>query len=150
MKFETPEQLWQAFCQENHFTSQRCEGAWSFGIDADKLAELVRTDVKTATSSLFCRYLAKNIPLPKVGEYHIVLNGQKKPVCIIQLTNVEVIPFDEVSEQHAFNEGEGNRSLASWQADHRAFFTQELVRYHQVFDEKTPIVCETFKRVYPR
>ena len=58
------------------------------------------------------------------------------------------VPFDEVTAEHARAEGEDDRSLASWRAIHRRFFT-ENARHDRGFDERMPVVCERFRLVYP-
>ena len=92
------------------------------------------------------------------GEYNIILNAKDEAVCITQTTRVYVVPFQEVSADHAFQEvsadhafreGENDRSLDSWRAIHRDFFTQEMNAAGLTFDEDMPVVCEDFLRVYP-
>ena len=67
------------------------------------------------------------------------------PVCVLRTTRVYVVPFREVTAEHAFKEGEGDRTLASWRAVHQAFFTGELERAGLTFTEETPVVCEEFE-----
>ena len=43
----------------------------------------------------------------------IVTDGRGIPHALIATTRVDVVPFDEVSAEHAFLEGEGDRSLAT-------------------------------------
>ena len=97
----TAEELWKASGLEGEYS------AWSFGDDADRLAELVRTGVKKATCSLLCFYESEGEPLPHAGEYSVILDSREEAVCIIRTTNVSVTTFDQVSEKHAFLEGEG-------------------------------------------
>ncbi len=52
-----------------------------------------------------------NEPLPKENE----ILDSKNAICIIETTKVEVIPFKEVSKDHAYKEGEGDRGLTYWQ-----------------------------------
>jgi uncharacterized protein YhfF len=66
---------------------------------------------------------------------------------LIETTSVEVVPFDEVDEKHAYLEGEGDRSLAHWRDVHERFFT-EHAEHDQGFSEDMPVVCERFRVVY--
>jgi hypothetical protein len=43
-------------------------------------------------------------------------------VLVIETVSVVILPFNEVSEQFAFEEGEGNRSLSSWRMAHENYF----------------------------
>ncbi len=115
---------------------------------ASKLGELVRAGVKTATTSAFWAY-KPNEPLPQVGELSVVLDGDKKPLCIVETTEVRTITFVEVDAAFAFDEGEGDRSLAYWRRAHERFFSRTLPGIGKTFSETTPVVCERFKKVYP-
>lgn len=63
-------------------------------------------------------------------------------------TKVYLKPFNEVSKEHAYKEGEGDRSLDYWKEVHQEFFSEGLKVYNQAFDETMLIVCEEFKRVW--
>lgn len=121
--------------------------AWAFGQDADHLAELVKRGLKTATCSARIFYELEGEALPQAGNYSIVLDAKGQAVCIIQTTRVYCTAFGQVTKEHAFKEGEGDRTLEAWQRAHRAFFTEELERIGQTFDETLELVCEEFKTV---
>src|SRR5699024_5770302 len=70
--------------------------------------------IKTATSSAYPIYVKYDEPLPQVGSYSIILDKQDHAVCIIQTTEVTIIPFDQVNDEHAYLEGEGDRTLDYW------------------------------------
>ena len=48
---------------------------------------------------------------PRENELEIIHDSKENAICIIETTKVEVIPFKEVSENHAYKEGEGDRRL---------------------------------------
>lgn len=137
------EKMWERFGAEGEYE------AWCFGGDADKLAELVLVGKKTATSSAYPIYGVKNEPLPKAGEYSVILDSHKNAVCVVRTTKVCVVPFDEVSSYHAYREGEGDLSLEYWREVHRAFFIREMNSVDKNFDEKMEVVCEEFEKVFP-
>ncbi len=125
-----------------------CE-AWAFGESPDMLASLVKDGIKTATCSAYDLYEAENERLPQAGEYSVILDSRGEVVCIIRTTRVYTVPFDRVTPEHAFREGEGDRSLAYWRDVHRAFLTKELASINRSFDESAKVVCEEFELVYP-
>lgn len=141
------EEVWKKFKYENGITHD-IYNVWSFGFDADLLASLVLSGQKTATASAHLLYEIENAPLPKSGEYNIVLNSRDEPVCIIQTTRVYVTPFNEVTEVHAYKEGEGDKSLSFWRDGHRAFFTKCLSEVNRQFEEQMDVVCEEFVLCY--
>ena len=122
--------------------------AWSFGEAPDKLADLVLQGIKTATCSAYDLYLINNEPLPREGDYSIILNSNEEAVCIIKTLKVYVTAFNQVSDEHAYKEGEGDRSLEYWRKVHVKFLTNELASVHKSFNENTKVVCEEFEVVY--
>ena len=69
-------------------------------------------------------------------------------MCIIKTLKVYVTEFNRVSEEHAFKEGEGDRSLDYWRKVHVSFLTNELASVNRLFNENTKVVCEEFEVVY--
>ena len=122
---------------------------FSFGTDADLLADLVLRGKKTATSSAYEVYLHENTPLPEVGQYSVVLNGNGDAVCVICSTAVYVCAFERVAPFHAAKEGEGDGSLSYWRTAHEDYFKKELSSVGLSFTRQTPVVCEEFALVYP-
>ncbi|QKY68813.1 ASCH domain-containing protein [Lentibacillus sp. CBA3610] len=115
---------------------------------ADELAELVLEGTKTATASNYTLYQLEEEPLPFVGLHNIILDGEGEAVAIVETTSVEVVPFDEVTEEFAYLEGEGDRTLRYWHEVHEAFFKKELEDVNRAFHYKIPVVCEKFKLIY--
>jgi uncharacterized protein YhfF len=125
--------------------------AWAFGNTAemaDDLGSLVKLGVKIATASLGWAYQADGEPYPEVGDMSIILDGRGDPMCIIETTDVEIIAFNDVGERHAYEEGEGDRSLDYWREVHWAFFAEECKSIGREPAEDMPVVCERFRLIY--
>ena len=119
--------------------------AWAFGAtaeQADELLALVLAGIKTATASSLQDYADDGEPLPAVGDLSIVLDGAGAPVAVLDVVAVEVTPFDEVTEEHARAEGEGDRTLASWRRIHEQFWREHSAHG---FAPDMPVVCERFR-----
>lgn len=144
----TPQELWNEYKKINPEIGDDID-AWSFGAEPDLLAELVVKGIKTATASAFDLYAIDKEPLPQVGEYDVLLNSQDEAVCILRTTKVEVVPFNQVSAEHAYKEGEGDKSLAYWRQVHEDFFKPYFEECQLTFTEDTKIVLEEFEVVYP-
>lgn len=140
-------ELWEAFRKENNLSECEYE-EWSFGVDADLLAHLVAAGEKTATASAYPLYDLEHDPLPAVGAYSIILDSKDNAVCIIQTRKVTVVPFDEVSAEHAYKEGEGDKSLDYWREVHEKFFSECLEQEGMEFTPAMKVVCEEFEVVY--
>ncbi|MHC9533307.1 ASCH domain-containing protein [Dellaglioa sp. BT-FLS60] len=141
---------WQAFKKANKIEHDNYD-AWAFGNTKKQsleLGQLVLDGLKTATSSAYGLYFDEE-PLPKVGDYNVIVDYKDNPMAITKTTKVYVTPFNEVTEEHAFLEGEDDRTLAYWRSIHEPFFEEDLESVHKKFDEKTPVLCEEFELVFP-
>lgn len=141
------EEMWQAFPDKKADDTYL---AWQYGCAQDKLAQLTLQGTKTATASSYPVYKAENEPVPAVGDYSIILDSQNQAVCIIQTTQIDIVPFYQVDEEQAYLEGEGDRTFTYWREVHRTFFESEMQSIHQKFTEDMLVVCERFKIVYPK
>lgn len=124
--------------------------AWSFGgspEEADALLDLVLDGTKTATSGALWDYEHESEPLPEQGTLSILLDGSDRPRALIEATEVAVVPFDEVGEEHARLEGEGDRSLAHWREVHERFFV-DVATHGRGFVPDMPVVLEQFRVLY--
>jgi len=148
------EEIWRAYLSSLPEDRDPPAGyqAWSFGDDpamADELADLVVRGIKTATASLLWAYEAEaEEGPPQPGEMSVILDGGGLPVCIIETTEVEVKPFNQVEAAFAYDEGEGDRSLAYWRAVHWRFFSRECGSIGRTPSETMPVVCERFRVVH--
>lgn len=118
--------------------------------DANDCADLVITGHKQATSPSLWWYKANNDSLPKVGDLNIVTNWYGEALCIIETVEVSIVAFNEITEEYARLEGEGDKSLAYWKEVHWAYYHRELSGTEYTPRQDMPIVCETFKVVYKR
>ncbi len=115
---------------------------------ADELGALISAGTKTATCSALWEYEAEGEPLPEVGLKTIVLDGNGSPLCIVETTEVEVRPYDEVDARFAYAEGEGDRSLEYWREAHWRFFSRTLPNIGKEPTSNMPLVCERFRVIY--
>lgn len=143
----TGKELWESFITKNNLTDCEYE-AWAFGMEAGLLAHLVEIGEKTATASAYPLYELENEPLPVVGAYSVILDSKDNAVCIIQTKTVTVVAFNEVTAEHAYKEGDGDKSLAFWREVHEAFFTECLNEAGLKFTHDMKVVCEEFEVVY--
>lgn len=143
----TAEEMWDEYARKTGIAHADYE-AWAFGDAPDELAALVVSGRKTATASAYPLYEQEQEPMPREGEFSVILDSGGQAVCVIQTTRVYVVPFRDVSEEHARREGEGDLSLAYWRRVHEHFFRKELAVAGLVFEEDMSVVCEEFVCVY--
>ena len=123
---------------------------WAFGATAehaDELLGLVLDGTKTATSCSLWDLEAEGEPVPQVGAMSIVIDSAGLPRAVLATTEVTVVPFDRVDAEHAYQEGEGDRSLEQWREVHQAFFTDHAL-HDRGFSTEMPVVMERFRVLY--
>ena len=125
--------------------------AWAFGATpehADELLALVLNGAKTGTASSLWDYEATGDPLPQVGDLSIIVDGEGTPRAVIETIDLRTVPFDEVTDAHAYAEGEGDRTLQYWREVHERFW-REHSEGPRGFAPDMPVVCELFRLVHP-
>lgn len=143
----THQEMWEEFQQATGIKAEY--EAWQFGGDnPNALAKLVLEGVKQGTSSAYVMYQYEQADLPSVNDYSVILNQQNEAVCIIKNTKVSALKYKDISEYHAFKEGEGDKTLAYWRKVHLPFFKQELAKIGVNFDEEMLVVYEEFEKVF--
>ena len=120
--------------------------AYRFGDTPNELAQLVVDGVKTATCNALRLYELNNRPIPQVGNYNIILNKAFEPVCVIQITAVEIKKYDEIDEAFAIAEGDG--SYKNWDDIHVRFFKEQLGLFNESFHRQIELVCQIFKVIH--
>jgi uncharacterized protein YhfF len=125
---------------------------WQFGDleAAGRVGQLVKAGIKTSTSGLLWEYEHNGEQLTQVGSYAIVADGAEDPICIIEVTEVEVRPFNEVDAQFAFDYGEYGRTLEQWRTASWEYFGAVCVEIGREPSETMPMVCQRFRLVYPK
>lgn len=149
------QELWQDFLSSGSADASEAAtsgySAWAFGDSpqlADRLLELVLFRSKRATCGSLDAYRARGDAVPVVGEYSVVCDGAGDARCVLQTTQVRIIPFDEVDAEFAADEGEGDRTLESWRRGHQAYFERELSSLGLSASPKMPLVCERFRLLF--
>ncbi len=126
--------------------------AFSFGDSpemADKLAALVVSGPKRATVGWVAEATLLGETLPRVGDFFIVMDGAGRPRCAIRTTETRRGPLLSVDAAFAWDEGEGERSLAWWLGAHRRYFTRRAAEIGLPFDEaESELLFERFEVVH--
>ena len=110
---------------------------WTFGIDTNRLVNLVLEGKKTATTSLYgidC--------LPKIGEISILTDSKDNNVCTLETKEVIVTEFKNITWNLAKLEGE-NKTLDEWRKIHVDYFS----KIDSNFNEDTKVIFEIFEMI---
>lgn len=153
MKKPAIEHYWQSYCQtlspdEDLGQPYLVEQFGDSPEMANELGQLVLAGTKTATCSALWEWEAEHSPLPTVGLKTIVVDGSGTPFCIIETTEVNICPFDQIDAQFAYDEGEDDRTLESWKREHWKYFSRALPKIGKEPTHNMLLVCERFQIVY--
>jgi len=153
-KTNLTENFWRKFCAENpEINTEESYQVWYFGNTpemAKELVELFLRGKKTATGSLFWEYEEKPEDEPVMDGYSVVTDFEGNPKCVIRTIELRVLPFNEVDETFAFDEGEGDQSLDYWREVHWDYFSRRCIEIHREPNTTMLINCERFELLYPK
>ena len=107
---------------------------WHFGIDNDKLVELVLSGKKTATTSLY-----DENDIPTVNEESILIFDNEKKACVTKTKKVIITEFKNISEELSILEGEG--TFEEWRKNHIEYFKT----INPDFNDNTKVTYEIFE-----
>jgi uncharacterized protein YhfF len=144
--------FWLQFCDTDAGVDpNHAYQVWHFGDSrdlAEQLCELVLQGKKTATACLVWETDHDPSNAPVLGGYSVITDFDGNPRCIIKTTEIRVLPFAEVDEEFAADEGEGDRSLEYWRRVHWDYFTRRCKEMGKEASATMAVMCERFKVVY--
>ena len=148
------EEFWAEFLRaEPALLPQTPYQVWYFGNTpemARELAELVLHGKKTATASLLETNNRQPENAPIGDGFSVVTDMEGIPICVIRTTEITHTPFCDVDAAFAYDEGEDDRTLTSWRAAHRDYFSREAAALGFDFDETSIVCCERFRLMFPK
>lgn len=153
LKNAAVEAYWQAFLAGQtpdspyRHRSVLAEGWGDSPAMADELGALIAAGTKTATCSALAEWEAEGDRLPQPGCLTVVLDGRDQPLCVVETIEVTIRTFNQVDAGFAYEEGEGDRSLAYWRRAHRHFFERTFERIGAQFSQDMLLVCERFRLI---
>ena len=132
------------------------EGAFTdaYGIgDSPELKQellgLILEGKKRASTTLVRESMLEGWPEPEVGQYNIVLDGNDEPAAVIRTVSVRRCRFIEVDEEHAYWEGEDERTLDAYIREHTKYYTRIGRRLGFEFTPNMEVILDRYELVYP-
>ena len=109
----------------------------------DRLVAAILDGAKTATTSLLADYEREGVALPESGARSVVVDSADRPVAVIEVTSVRVVPLKDVDLAHVVAEGEADATVVAWRAAHERFWRSG----GSTVDDRTLVVLERFRLV---
>ncbi|WP_253198423.1 ASCH domain-containing protein [Clostridium gasigenes] len=148
---EKIDMFWETFLRETKRNeTTKCLEVFHFELTekwANELLRLVLIGQKRATASSLLNYEIEGESIPKVGDLSIVTDWEGVPRCVIETTEITIIPFSDITYDICKREGEDD-TLESWVEGHVNFFKEEGKQLGYEFSEDMPVVFEDFEVVY--
>jgi uncharacterized protein YhfF len=113
-----------------------------------ELLDLVLEGKKRASTSLVRESEIEGWPLPEVGQYNIILDGSGEPAAVIKTVSVRRCRFNKVDEDHAYLEGEDDRTLESYIREHTKYYTRRGEALGFIFTPDMEVILDRFELVY--
>lgn len=123
-------------------------GTFAFGDSpelADALLAFVARGSKRASTGALADLLEDDDPFPAPGQRWGLLDGQGRLRFVTETVEVTEAALLEVTPAFAWDEGEHDRTRATWLADHREYF----VRGGATEPDALRVVFERFRIVWP-
>ena len=87
-------------------------------------------------------YGAGREPIPKPGDFVMMLDGEGRPRFIWRTTEVTIKPLSQVDDAFAWDEGKGDRTRDWWLDAHRRYFARQAMREGFEIDDEILTVFE--------
>ncbi len=114
-----------------------------------ELLNLVLEGKKRASTSLVKESELEGWPIPEAGQYNVILDGYDNPAAVIKTVNVRRCRFSDVDEEHAYWEGEDDRTLESYIREHTKYYTRRGAALGFEFTPDMEVVLDRFELIYP-
>jgi uncharacterized protein YhfF/ribosomal protein S18 acetylase RimI-like enzyme len=144
--------FWAEYCLAAGLPPATPCQAWHFGDTpalAHELVELVLHGPKRATATLAVTAGHDPQAAPIADGYNVVTERDGTPRAVIRSTWIDRRRLRDVDAAFAWDEGEGDRTLADWMDGHRRFFSRECASLGIAFSDDAPVVLERFELLYP-
>ena len=102
---------------------------------------------KTAIFSTLATFTIDGEPLPVSGELYILVDNQNKPLCVLEIESVNIIPFNEVTWEMAQKEGEC-ATFGEWKEKMQEYIEDEGHVLGFDYSPDIKLVFQTFKVLY--
>jgi uncharacterized protein YhfF len=118
----------------------------------DRLVAAILAGEKTTTSFLHLELEVEGEELPEAGQRQVVVDSGGRPVAVIEMTAVRVLPLGDVDRQHALDEGEGFSGVADWRQGHEEYwhsaeYREAIGQAGFTVDDSTLMVAQRFRLV---
>jgi uncharacterized protein YhfF len=114
----------------------------------DQVLSLIRAGDKTGTFTLPWIVEHTGQTIPAVGDTIILVDFRGHPQQIVRLTEIETVPFGQISTAHTALDGTPVRDLSIWRPLHTEYWNALLAPYDLSVSDEMPVWVEKFELLY--
>ena len=143
--------FWEKVKLETGITGDFAD-AWGFGDNPELMDELlgyVLNGIKRTSTSLHIESELEGWPMEHEGEYNIILDGRNMPAAVIKTMSVRRVKYRDVDADHAYWEGEGDRTLETYFLEHDKYYLRRGEALGFEFNKDMLVDLNRFELVYP-
>lgn len=125
--------------------------AWGFGDNPELMDELlgyIKQGIKRTSTGLVKENELEGWPEPKLGDYDVILDGAGKPVLVIETVSLRRVKYRDVEAEHAYWEGEGDRTLETYFKEHDKYYMRRGEALGFTFNKDMLVDLSRFEIVY--
>ncbi len=115
----------------------------------DYIADLAAKGIKRGTCHLDLDFEVNRVRRRQVGDHWVVVDLANKPLCVVKVVRVDILPFEKIGEDFSSRENEGDGSFKYWYDGHLGYFRRQCASWGQDWRMDRACVCEYFDKVYP-
>lgn len=145
------DEYWANFLKNtNRDAEDKCSGDLSFegkGFVQSQINSIVLAGQKQAFFTTLATFTIDNEPLPISGELYILVDNQNKPLCVLEIESVNIIPFNEVTFEMVKKEGEC-ATMGEWKEKMQEYIEDEAHVLGFEYSPDIKLVYQTFKVIY--
>lgn len=126
--------------------------AWGFGDNPElkqEMIELILNGKKRTSTNLLIESKLAGYPDSRIGAYHIILDGEDNPTAVIRTVQLTLGKLEDVSDDHAYWEGEGDRTRETYLNEHIKYYKRIGEQLGFEFNLDLELEFERFKLIYP-
>ncbi|MBR2106615.1 MAG: ASCH domain-containing protein [Treponema sp.] len=145
------DEYWAKFLKNtNRDSEDKCSGDLCFegkGFVQSQINSIVLAGQKQAFFTTLATFTIDNEPLPISGELYILVDNQNKPLCVLEIESVNIIPFNEVTFEMVKKEGEC-ATMGEWKEKMQEYIEDEAHVLGFEYSPDIKLVYQTFKVIY--
>ncbi len=145
-------EFWEKVKTETGITGDFVD-AWGFGDNPalkDELLGYILQGIKRSSTSLLKESEIEGYPDDNEGDYNIILNGKDEPAAVIKTVSVRRVKYRDVDADHAYWEGEGDRTLETYFMEHDKYYKRIGESLGFEFNKDMLVDLVRFELVYPQ